>query len=363
MKSRMFFFVAFITLAMVAASPAQQGRGGNNGRHGNGGYENRSGNLLTDDQKQELHELISSMRQDGATRDDIYQAVDALFAEWGVEAPEWRKGQMSGHRGVGDPQLTDEQRDELRTTIAEMRQAGATREDIHAAVEALYAEWGLEMPEPKGPWSELLTDEQQAELKALLQEMKDAGATRREIRAAVDALFEEWGIERPDGQGRKDGKGKNGNRGWMGDLSEEQRTTIRELIQEMRADGATREEIRQAVNALLEEWGIDGDENDPDGAQLRREQKNIQATNAPNPFNPTTTITYSLEEASPVSVHIYNAHGQLIRTLIDSNVSEGQHSITWNGLNDRGEQVSSGMYFYKVTSANETVTERMMLMK
>jgi ribosomal protein L23 len=415
MKTRMSFLIVFMALVMAVASFAQSGRGANNGRTGNGQHDNRGGAGLTDEQKQELHDLISSMREaeatrdeirqavdalfvewgierpdrdgrggsngnlpaltdeqkaelkalresmtaDGATREEIRAAVEALFADWGIEMPNWNKGRR-GHAGFNDPQLTDEQREILQAKIAELREAEATREEIHEAIEALYAEWGLEMPERDGRWGDLLTEEQQAELKALVQEMKDADATREEIRAAVDALFEEWGIERPDFDGRK-GKGKKG-KSWMGDLTEEQRATIREMIQQMKADGATREEIRDAVKAQLEEWGIGG-EGDPEGAQNLRARKNIQATNAPNPFNPTTTITYALEEAGPVSVKVYNTQGRLIRTLVDADVSQGQHSVVWNGLNDKGEQVSSGMYFYKVTTATETTTERMMLMK
>lgn len=414
MKTRMIIFVAFLALVMVASSFAQNGRGGN-GRIGQ--HDNRSGNLLTDDQKQELHDLISSMREaeatreeikqavdalfaewgierperdgngrggkkenrpeltdeqkaelkelrdsmiaDGATREEIHAAIEALFAEWGIEMPDWNRGR-TGQRDFSDPQLTDEQQEILRTTIADLRAADATRDEIHAAVEALYAEWGLEMPERDSRWGDLLTEEQQAELKALVQELKDADATREEIKAAVDALFEEWGIERPDdGKGRK---GKKGGRGWMGDLTEEQQATIRDLIQTMKEDGATREEIREAVKAQLEEWGIGGNDGE-EGAQMIRERKNIQASNAPNPFNPTTTITYSLQEPGQVSVKVYNTQGRLIRTLVDAQAVEGQHSVAWNGLDDKGAQVASGMYFYKVTTANETITERMMLMK
>ncbi len=357
--SRIFLVILFI-VAVGATSFAQNGHAG---FAGPGQHENRAGEQLTDEQKQELHDLISGMREDGATREEIKQAVDALFTEWGIERP--GRGDRKGGRGFADPQLTEEQREAVQAKVTELRQAGATREDIHAAIEALYAEWGLDMPEKTGRWGDLLTDEQQTELKSLVEAMKESGATREEIKAAVDALFDEWGIEPPAGkerQGRYE-KGRKAGRLWMNQLTEEQRTTIRELIQDMKADGATREEIREAVNALLEEWGIDGEENGPDGAERGRERKNIQASNAPNPFNPTTTITYSLAQAGPVSVKVYNMQGQLIRTLVDSHVSEGQHSVAWNGLNDKGEQVSSGMYFYKVTSNNETTTERMMLMK
>lgn len=352
MEARKIVVVLFLTLVLIASSFARSGRGAHDQQH------NRGANLLTDEQKQELHTLISGMREDGATRDDIKEAVDALFAEWGIETPNWGEGR-GGRQGFGDPQLTDDQRDILKSTIADLREAEATREEIRAAVEALYAEWGLEMPVRDGRLSDFLTEEQQAELEALVQGMKDAGATREEIKAAVDALFEEWGIERPNPQRLKD---KKSDRRWMSELTEEQRTIIREMVRSMREDGATREEIREAVRAQLEEWGI-GENDGGEGAQMIRERKNIQASNAPNPFNPTTTITYSLTEEGPVSVKIYNTQGRLIRTLVDGQAAAGSHSVVWDGLNNAGEQVSSGMYFYKITTAHETITERMMLMK
>ena len=150
MNAKLNVFIILLTLGLCATLFAQAGPGGGNGFPGfRNGMGQGAGNLLTDEQKQELHDLISGMRQDGATREEIKEAVADLFDEWGIEQAENPEGE-SWHRnwrGVGDPQLTDEQRETLRTTIREMRQAGATREEIKAAVEALYAEWGLDMPE------------------------------------------------------------------------------------------------------------------------------------------------------------------------------------------------------------------------
>jgi hypothetical protein len=213
-----------------------------------------------------------------------------------------------------------------------------------------------------------LSEEQSAELKALIEEMKNKGATREEIKQAVDALFDEWGIERPpfgDNMGRR--PGKNGM-GWMKQLTEEQRATIRDMIHTMREDGATREDIREAVKKQLQEWGIGQNDGDENGASQDRrlelqENENVKAANAPNPFNPTTTISFAINEAGPVSVSIYNTKGQLIRTLVDNYAAEGTHSAVWDGLNDQGESVSSGLYFYRVSTPQGSVTERMMLMK
>ncbi|MBC8386121.1 MAG: T9SS type A sorting domain-containing protein, partial [Candidatus Cloacimonetes bacterium] len=86
--------------------------------------------------------------------------------------------------------------------------------------------------------------------------------------------------------------------------------------------------------------------------------------NYPNPFNPVTTISYSLNKKSPVSLMIYNSRGQKVRTLVASSEEEvGNHSITWNGQNDQQQGVSSGVYFYKLKAGRYTSTKKMILMK
>jgi len=67
--------------------------------------------------------------------------------------------------------------------------------------------------------------------------------------------------------------------------------------------------------------------------------------NYPNPFNPETTIKYSLKNNSKVTLSIYNTKGQLVKELINSIVSAGLHSIVWNGKDIQGSFVSSGIYF------------------
>jgi hypothetical protein len=85
----------------------------------------------------------------------------------------------------------------------------------------------------------------------------------------------------------------------------------------------------------------------------------------PNPFNPTTTIKYSIASTGHVSLKIYNAAGQLVRTLVDEEQSprpEG-FSATWNGRGNRGEDVASGVYFYKLTAKEYSQTKKMVLLK
>lgn len=85
--------------------------------------------------------------------------------------------------------------------------------------------------------------------------------------------------------------------------------------------------------------------------------------NFPNPFNPSTSIRFSLKDASPVLINIYNLKGQLVKSLLKSELSSGNHQITWNGKDDRGAPVASGIYLYRMESNNFKATNKMMLMK
>ncbi|MGI6198854.1 MAG: FlgD immunoglobulin-like domain containing protein, partial [Candidatus Cloacimonadaceae bacterium] len=85
--------------------------------------------------------------------------------------------------------------------------------------------------------------------------------------------------------------------------------------------------------------------------------------NFPNPFNPTTNIAYSLKETAKVKIEIYNLKGQLVKTLVNDTLPKGEHRTTWNGQDQHGNSVSSGIYFYKMQVGDYTSTMKMMLMK
>jgi len=85
--------------------------------------------------------------------------------------------------------------------------------------------------------------------------------------------------------------------------------------------------------------------------------------NHPNPFNPETTIRYSVKEATPVKVEIYNVKGQLVKTLVNETKEAGTHSVVWNGMDDNNRAVSSGVYFYKMNAGKYSSTKKMIMMK
>ncbi|MCD4828237.1 MAG: fibronectin type III domain-containing protein [Candidatus Cloacimonetes bacterium] len=89
----------------------------------------------------------------------------------------------------------------------------------------------------------------------------------------------------------------------------------------------------------------------------------LALSNWPNPFNPETTIGFSLPAPGRTRIDIYNIRGQRVCTLVDDTLSAGPHRIVWSGRNDNGRQVATGVYFYRLRSGNITRTRKMLLIK
>ena len=85
--------------------------------------------------------------------------------------------------------------------------------------------------------------------------------------------------------------------------------------------------------------------------------------NYPNPFNPTTNIDISIPYTGDVTLVVYNILGQQIRTLLADNMEYGFHTITWNGLDQMGQPVSSGVYFSELRAKGFRQTKKMLLLK
>ena len=88
--------------------------------------------------------------------------------------------------------------------------------------------------------------------------------------------------------------------------------------------------------------------------------------NQPNPFNPSTTIRYSLSAAEG-SVHaklvIYDARGHAVRTLVDEVQAAGPQQVMWDGRDDQGRQVGSGVYLYQLVAGRQQINRKMVLLK
>lgn len=85
--------------------------------------------------------------------------------------------------------------------------------------------------------------------------------------------------------------------------------------------------------------------------------------NAPNPFNPSTRIPFTMAHAGRVVIRVYDVRGSLVATVHDGTLSEGRHVVSWNGQDSAGRPVASGVYVYALTADRQTLSKKMMLLK
>jgi hypothetical protein len=87
------------------------------------------------------------------------------------------------------------------------------------------------------------------------------------------------------------------------------------------------------------------------------------AQNFPNPFNPSTTIRFDMREKGFMTLKIYNVAGQLVRSLVEGVKDAGSYNVAWDGMNDRGGAVASGIYFYKMETKDFSQTKKMVMLR
>jgi len=93
-------------------------------------------------------------------------------------------------------------------------------------------------------------------------------------------------------------------------------------------------------------------------------EKTVLYGNYPNPFNPETVIKWSVgSDQCSVSIEIFNIKGQKVKNLVDGMYSAGVHTVVWNGQDDHGRHVGSGIYFYRLKAGDFTETKKMLLVK
>ncbi len=85
--------------------------------------------------------------------------------------------------------------------------------------------------------------------------------------------------------------------------------------------------------------------------------------NYPNPFNPTTTITYSIAKDADVELLIYDVRGTLVRTLVQEHLKSNNYKVRWDGKDNAGNGVSTGVYFYRLKAGTFTSTKKMVLLR
>ncbi|MBN1352025.1 T9SS type A sorting domain-containing protein [candidate division KSB1 bacterium] len=130
--------------------------------------------------------------------------------------------------------------------------------------------------------------------------------------------------------------------------------------------------VAAMIETPMDDWGVDmtprgqftvGGGAAVDNANSLLAKKFVLEENYPNPFNPVTNIKYSVPNTAEVKLVIYNALGQKVRTLVEETKPAGNYQVKWNGRNDLGQLVSSGVYIYKLTSGSTTITKKMNLLK
>jgi len=84
-------------------------------------------------------------------------------------------------------------------------------------------------------------------------------------------------------------------------------------------------------------------------------QPQITMYNYPNPFNPSTTISFTAEDTENAELTIYNIKGQKVKQLLSDQLSSGEHSVVWDGRDDNGNEVGTGVYFYKLSNSDEHI--------
>ena len=118
------------------------------------------------------------------------------------------------------------------------------------------------------------------------------------------------------------------------------------------------------VNAKAQELKFDFNPIELTPSKIQALPKDFSlGQNYPNPFNPTTTVSYALPTSAYVKLVVYNILGQKVKTLVDEEQTAGFRQVVWNGQNDRGETVGSGIYFYRIQAGDFIKTAKMSLLK
>ncbi len=107
----------------------------------------------------------------------------------------------------------------------------------------------------------------------------------------------------------------------------------------------------------------DGESLSPDVRVRVPRRDPVLEQNYPNPFNPTTSIRFFVPGPMRVRLEIFDTQGRRVRTLVDRAYAYGRHEVTWDGRDDRGRSVASGLYFYRLTTDGTTLTRKLTLLK
>jgi hypothetical protein len=123
-------------------------------------------------------------------------------------------------------------------------------------------------------------------------------------------------------------------------------------------------ELESNADNALNAWNNPGTPIEPNQTSLPDRYELFQ--NFPNPFNPTTTISYQLARSGEINLKIYNITGQEVQTLESGYKQAGNYKLSWDGKDSQGNRIASGVYFYQLTVSGEEnliLTRKMMFLK
>jgi len=327
---------------------------------------------LTEEQKTAIKEKIDSMREEGADRKEIREEVRKMLETYGVDLSEQDYRGNRGHRGKRweflAKDLSEEQKTAINDKIATMRKEGTDRTEIRDEIRRMLEGYGVNVPEsfgdkpPRGMrhgWRHFgadLSDEQKSAIKEKVKSLRESDASREEIHTAVTQMLKDYGIEIPEDLEK--------HRAMMKNLSKDQRKEVRKIVRTMRKDGASSEKIHETVQQLLKDYGIDPKNPEEDSnSDLNNSEKGLSIQNFPNPFNPETNIQYTLQSDGEVNIQIFDVQGKKVRSLLNQYQSAGTHTALWDGLSESGNHVPSGIYFLRLSAGSETVSKRIVMTK
>jgi hypothetical protein len=96
---------------------------------------------------------------------------------------------------------------------------------------------------------------------------------------------------------------------------------------------------------------------------IDNEQLTFKASHYPNPFNPEIKISFQMPKQAHAELNIYNVKGQKVKTLVNEIKGKGMHSVIWNGKNEAGKSLASGVYFYQVRTGNQQIVNKILMLK
>ncbi len=108
---------------------------------------------------------------------------------------------------------------------------------------------------------------------------------------------------------------------------------------------------------------INGQGNTPPTGTGNNPPLPLFARNYPNPFNPSTTIAFDIPDAGHIDLRIYDVEGRLVRVLLGEQREAGSHEVVWNGTDDEGSILASGVYFYSLAANSRVRTHKMVLLR